>query len=193
MTNRSSVERAAATLRGSGVWWAVAGGWAIDLWVGRQTREHHDVEVAVRRDDQVSVWASLHGDWELSSIAPPGSGWRPWAADSWLSHPSFQCKARSAAFEFDLFLESGDDEDWIFRRDDRVRRPLGEVTATASGIPVVRPEIQLLYMAKSEDAKNEHDFAVAAPALDLPASEWLRHALALVHPHHRWIDRLPRA
>ena len=34
------------------VWWAIAGCWAIDLWLGATTREHHDVEVVVRRRGQ---------------------------------------------------------------------------------------------------------------------------------------------
>ncbi|MCL4541605.1 MAG: hypothetical protein M1396_04620 [Chloroflexi bacterium] len=32
--------------------WFIAGGWAIDLFLGRQTRAHKDVEIAVLRQDQ---------------------------------------------------------------------------------------------------------------------------------------------
>ena len=31
--------------------WSVVGGWALDLWLGRQTRDHGDLEFTVLRDD----------------------------------------------------------------------------------------------------------------------------------------------
>lgn len=34
-------------------WW-IAGGWAIDLFLGEQTREHEDVDVAILRKDEVA-------------------------------------------------------------------------------------------------------------------------------------------
>ena len=44
-------DEAAHLLAGTEVPWAVAGGWAIDLHLGRQTREHGDLEVAIPRAD----------------------------------------------------------------------------------------------------------------------------------------------
>ena len=41
----------AALLAGCPVTWCVAAGWAVDLYLGRQTREHGDVEIAVARHD----------------------------------------------------------------------------------------------------------------------------------------------
>ena len=42
-------DQAARALEGVSAPWAVAGGWALDLWHGMQTREHEDLEIAVRR------------------------------------------------------------------------------------------------------------------------------------------------
>lgn len=41
-------------------WW-IAGGWAIDLYIGTQTREHDDIDVQILRRDQQAVRAILHG------------------------------------------------------------------------------------------------------------------------------------
>jgi hypothetical protein len=30
--------------------WCVAGGWALDLWLGRETRMHQDLEIAIPRE-----------------------------------------------------------------------------------------------------------------------------------------------
>src|ERR1700686_2663981 len=70
MIDSPSVDLVATVMRRLGVWWAVGGGWAIDLWLDEQTREHHDVEVAVRRDDQTRIWEALHDDWELLCLDP---------------------------------------------------------------------------------------------------------------------------
>jgi hypothetical protein len=174
------------------VWWAVAGGWAIDLWLGTETRQHHDVEVVVRRDSRSRVWDELHDSSTLSCIDPPGNGWRPWLRSDDVAPPAFQLNARGPAHDFDVFLEAVAGGVWTFRRDDRIRRPVDEVTTRRSGIPILRPEVQLLYMAKSTEAKNELDFTAAAPTLGAGASRWLRDALAIAHPSHRWIAELER-
>jgi len=173
-----------------GVWYAVAGGWAIDLWLGGQTREHHDVEVVVRRSDQAAVHAALREHWDLYCLDPPGSGWRSWSGDP-IEFPAFQLQARAASYEFDLFTENVDKTLWRFRRDSRIELPLGDVwTFSSSGLPIVRPEVQLLYMAASVEPKAVHDFEVARPTLDDDARRWLAGALSVTHPGHQWLPRL---
>ena len=39
--------------------WAIAGGWAIDLFLGRSTRAHADVDIAVFRDQQAELRATF--------------------------------------------------------------------------------------------------------------------------------------
>jgi len=179
-----------AVMRPLDLWWAIAGGWAIDLWLGRRTRDHHDVEVVVRRADQRLVHDRLAGDWEMSVIDPPGAGWRRW--DGWTIHPpTFQAKARRDGCEFDLFFEDVERGEWAFRRDPTLRRPIGAVTQpTTSGLPVVRPEVQLLYMAGHAEPKNHADLLAARPDLDEAARTWLRASLRHVAPAHPWLADL---
>jgi hypothetical protein len=185
---------AARVIRTLDVWWAIAGGWAIDLWLGRQTREHHDVEVSMLREDQARIRELATTGWELSCIDPPGTGWRGLTDDELLLPPSFQLKAKTPDSEFDVFLESTDDEEWIFRRDRRVHRSCDSVrVTTASGFPVIAPEVQLLYMAKDAAPKHEHDFNAALSTLDASATRWLSASLALAHPDHRWRAALRNA
>lgn len=55
---------------------------------------------------------------------------------------------------------------------------------------MVRPVIQLLYMATSSEAKNQHDFTVARPNVDDDAANWLADALATTISGHRLIPEL---
>jgi hypothetical protein len=59
-----------------------------------------------------------------------------------------------------------------------------------SGVPVVAPEVQLLYKARHLGEKDEHDFQQVSRRLGSSRRRWLREALELIHPGHRWIQAL---
>jgi hypothetical protein len=65
------VQTAALLVGFDGRWW-IAGGWATDLFLGRQTREHADVEISVLRADQSRLREHLVG-WDIH-IAHDGRG-----------------------------------------------------------------------------------------------------------------------
>ena len=52
-------------------WW-VAGGWALDLFLGFQTRSHDDLDVGILRRDVAAVIANLPG-WELFEAKSAGA------------------------------------------------------------------------------------------------------------------------
>ena len=59
------VATVAAAMEGYDGLWFISGGWAIDLFGGRVTREHSDLEVGIVRHDQASLQAHPAA-WELS-------------------------------------------------------------------------------------------------------------------------------
>ena len=200
--SRVSEELAAALreLEGFPHPWSVCGGWAIDLWLGEETREHEDVEIGILRADQASVRSCFAGRDLFKSVE---SGWAPWLEGEWLALPIHQVLVRPPGAgpieepwepipgEIEFFLNDVEDGVWLCRRDERVTRPAGETTTrTASGVPVVVPEIQLLYKAKHHLDKDEHDFRQAVGTLTPPQRAWLREALEIVHPGDPWLDSL---
>ncbi len=64
-------------------WW-IPGGWAIDLFLGHQTRTHGDTDVLIRRDDQLEVQRHLAG-WDLYKTQQPGL--KPWPIGEFQSRP----------------------------------------------------------------------------------------------------------
>ena len=53
--------------------WSLCGGWAVDAWLGRVTREHGDVDVSVFRSDCEAVFAHFAG-WQLVAHGPGSEG-----------------------------------------------------------------------------------------------------------------------
>src|SRR5688572_25039349 len=77
-----SVEEAAGLFTGAPFPWWIAGGWAIDLFIGHQTRPHADTDILILRQDQLAARATL-ADWDVHVADPPGS-LRPWPLDETL-------------------------------------------------------------------------------------------------------------
>jgi Aminoglycoside-2''-adenylyltransferase len=172
-----------------GPWW-IAGGWAIDLWLGRQTRPHVDLDVAVLRSEQHRVQDHLQRlGWDLHVAVAPGV-LAPWAAGQPLGPGTHAVWCRpdpSSGWAFELLFNDDDGDDWLFRRDHRIRRPLRQLgSTTPSGIPYLRPEVVLLYKAKQRRPSDQADLRVALPHLPPADREWLANAIEVVHPDHPW-------
>lgn len=178
--------------RDSGFAWWIAGGWAIDLFVGRTTRSHADVDVQILRRDQLAVQARL-ATWDLHAADPPGT-LRPWKpGEILLAHVhDIWCRPSPASpWALQLMVADADADRWIFRRDPRVSRPLAALSRqTPAGFPYLAPEIQLLFKARAQRPKDESDFAVVLPHVEDHGRAWLAAALRTCYPEHPWIGLL---
>lgn len=186
-----SVDEAGAVFAPLGIAWWVAGGEAIDLFVGRSTRAHGDLDLAMLRRD-VDRLRILGGEWDVH-IARDGR-LTQWDGELLADdmHQFWVRRMGARAWAFEVLLEYTDGDEWLFRRDHRVRRPIREIGRQASsGVPVLAPEICLLYKAAHTDwERNALDFEVTAPLLSGEERKWLRHSLDMAAPGHPWIDRL---
>ena len=184
-----SPAEAAQRLGGLSAPWYVAAGWALDLFLGRQTREHDDLEIGVPADRFAEVPEAL-ADLEFVVI---GDG-KPWPMTrSTLSthHQTWVRERDGGPWRVDVMREPWDGDTWIFRRDPRIRlSTAGLVARTPDGIPYAQPEVVLLFKAKATRPKDDLDFETVLPHLDVDRRTWLRDALELVHPGHRWLGAL---
>jgi len=186
-------EDAVACFAGWKVPWWVAGGWAIDLRVGHQTRPHNDFDVLVLRRDLDLIRATL-AEWDLWAADPPGR-LRIWPVGEVLAlsvHDVWCRKAPTSPWSFQLMIDDTDGEDWLFRRDHRIRRAVTSLTARGSmgGAAVLTPEVQLLYKSNDVREKDAADFRAVRPLLTPEECEWLKTSLEIVAPGHGWIPEL---
>jgi hypothetical protein len=179
----------ARRLSGADARWYVTAGWALDLRHGRQMRDHQDVEIALPDADFEEVRAALDG-FELWVVG--GGRARPLSPEALAAHRQTWVRdPGTGAWKLDVMREPWEGDTWVFRRDPRIRLPRDRVIAhTRDGIPYARPEIALLYKAKSQRPKDNADFVAALPLLDDEARAWLDESIALVHPGHHWLQTL---
>lgn len=177
-------------------WW-IAGGWAIDLFVGRQTREHKDTDAQVLRRDLCAVRDALQG-WDVQAADParrdydwPFRAWLPGEPLDSAMHDVWLRPGAAEPWALQLMVADVDGADWLFRRDPRVRRPLTTIgRCTGDGIPYLAPEIQLLYKATAPRAKDEADLTIALPFMDRASRRWLEQDISMVNPGHPWLAAL---
>src|SRR5690349_12990359 len=77
-----SVAEVAALFRDAPFRWGLAGGYAVEQFLGTPIRPHDDIDIAVFRDDQAQLYQWL-GEWRLFAADPPGT-LRPWSEGEWL-------------------------------------------------------------------------------------------------------------
>lgn len=181
-------EEAAERLHCIGAPWYVAAGWAIDLFVGRDRREHEDLEISVPAGCFDAVQARLDGlDWyvvgdgEVTALRDAGGK----LSDT---HQTWGLERSANAWRIDVFREPAADGGWVCRRDERIRLPYEElIEHTTGGIPFARPEVVLLFKAKAARPKDERDLRDVLPLLEASRRAVLGEWLRLVHPGHPWL------
>ena len=181
-----SPEEVAERLGTIGLPWAVVGGYAIDLWLGRTTREHSDIEIAILRPDfprfrscfpNHTLYTAGKGEIHL---LPDGENTPAEIHQNWL------LDEERMAWRLDIMLEPGDPDTWVFRRNESVQRPRSTMVGHRNGIPYLMPEGVLLYKARATRDKDERDLQNVLPTLSQAQKNWLRDMLHTVHPGHRW-------
>ena len=183
----------ARLLEGVRVPWYVAAGWALDLFLGGQRREHEDLEIAVPGTRFDELVPTLDG-FEIYLItdraeATPLAEARDRLMDT---HQTWVREPETGKWRFDVFREPSDGATWICRREPAIRMSYGRlIERTADGIPYGRPEVVLLFKARhAQQEKNRADLEAVLPRLAGDRRAWLRDALTRVHPGHEWLEAL---
>ena len=172
--------------------WCVIGGHAIDLFLDRETRPHHDIEIATTRDGFAQIRERLQqrhvlyaiGDGTLRRLSPSDAYPRD-------RHQCWVLDERVGAWRLDVMQEPGDATTWRFRRDERITVPRANIVRhTRDNIAYLAPEVVLLFKAKGMREKDESDFTLVAPLLPPTQRAWLIDTLSRTHSDHPWIAAL---
>ena len=181
----------AQKLNGVDAHWYVVGGWALDLWLGKQSREHEDLEFATSPKyvpklashlSELTFFEAKAGQLTACDVnqAFNNDVWQFWGADLSVGR-----------WRVDMMMERGSPEFWEYKRSPSLRQPRDNAIRTNShGIRYLAPANVLLFKAKHCRAKDEHDFEAALPHLTARDRSTLRRWLGLCHADHHWLRYL---
>ncbi len=192
ITDSADIRRVAPLMRDFPAPWGVAGGWEIDLFLGRQSRPHADVDVAIFRQDQNTLRPHLSPARLEKVVAGCVSPWTPAEELTLPVHEVHATWPDGYRLEFLLNEQDRQTREWVFRRDPRIRRPLAGAFASEPPIPYLAPEIVLLYKSKAPTPKDDADLMAAMPCLGSEQRTWLGDAVALIGHEPRWADVILR-
>lgn len=169
--------------------WGVAGGWAIDLFVGHVTRDHSDIEIAIFREDQRRLKQVLD-DWSFQKVVM--GQMVDWKSEK-LELPIHELHGVHEANRnrLEVLLNECENGKWVFRREPAITFPSSSLFLVSDdGIPFLHPVIVLLYKSKNTREKDYADFLAVKELIDVKDKTWLRDALKVHVPDHSWISQL---
>lgn len=190
-----------AALTEAGVAWAVASGWALDLFLGAPSRYHEDLDVEVAFADQAALQHALRArGWRLDQVVEGGT-YAPWPDREPVRAGVHQVHGRKDGAFLDVLFAPHAEGAWVYRRDGRVTLRLGRaiLRSEAAGVPYLAPEAVLLFKSRSSQGgrerpvprpKDDDDFARVLPRLDGEQRRWLLEALRVLHVEHPWMGML---
>ena len=187
-------------LRDSGIDWAVCGGWAIDLFLGRTTRAHGDLDLSVPEGDREKIIRFMLGKgWLVYEFRGQGL-LRPLNGDM-PSEPGRNLMCLQKGCELVSFwpcdapglmlhewhsdgMRTLNYMEFLFRRQEPFfGRSIGQAVIRVEDVPCLAPEVVLRWKADQPEREvNRADFAAAFPRLDEEARAWLMNALPPEHP-----------
>ena len=181
--------------------WYLCGGWAVDAWLGRQSRDHGDMDFAIFQDDQAALFEHLAG-WRLighdNNVDDDSK--EPWDGRR-LDIPAHIHAHTADGFELDIQVNERADGEWVLNRKPRVAIALDQCAGqSAWGVPTVVPGVILFYKAHApvwrdlpRGAPRPHDeldFLALLPQLTAEQRQWTWDAIRSVDPVHPWLTQL---
>ncbi len=182
--------------------WCIAGGWAVDLYLDRITREHQDIEIAIPREQQQLLQGFLGSqNWHFRYVRK--GTFHRWEEGIFLRLPVHEIHATLIQKQMQVFAQADHDQitsleillnemsqaHWHFRRNPNVTYPIDRLIIDSKiGIPILCPEVVLLYKAKIDKPKDRADLQQLLPHLSDHSKGWLRQAIADSHPEHDWLE-----
>lgn len=194
--------RAIALMAGYSHPWVLCGGWAVDLWLGRQTRDHGDLDITIFERDLPAAFRQFTG-WTLNADdATNGANREQWDGRA-LVLPAHIHARETDGLELELIVNPGGPGEWVLTAKPPITLPFEHaVRAYSPGLLVAAPEVLMFYKSRlcngcpgcSAPRKlrphDEADFHALLPGLGPVERAWLRGALAAVEPGHAWLKLL---
>ncbi len=212
------IEEANTLLQGRDFSYAICGGFALDLFLGYESRVHGDIDVVAFWEDRETIISYMQSKGFLV-YEMLGGGKVHRITDIrtqeklrknifccteecelvrlydteeqdvfWLE---FQHTGLSKLNYIEFLFNEKTEDEFVYIRDNRIKRKLESAILQKDGIPYLTPELCLLF--KSTDIEREgyqQDFELTVERLSEEQRAWFDNAMEMLYPEgHRWRGR----
>jgi hypothetical protein len=156
--------------------WFIAGGWAIDLFLNRETRLHEDIEIGIYRKNQMQLYRFFekYKKYYINNKGRTGKLEKHDWNKEYLRLPIHELHIEYEGLNIEVLLNEGDDSNWLYKRDLKVTLEENKVIQfTGNRIPYLCPEIVLLYKTKEMRDKDIADLLNAVVKMSETQKTWL--------------------
>jgi hypothetical protein len=171
--------------------WFVIGGWAVDIWLGRRSRDHGDVDIGLFRDEEALLFSKLP-DWRMVGHDTPDADHDdPWDGSP-LGFPAHVHATRRGWPELDFNFNEREGAVWIVQRDPQVAVSIwSALRESPLGLYVLAPELVLWHKARGEiRERDQRDFENLVPEMSRASRAWLARSLTSTDVQHPWLLQL---
>lgn len=194
--------------------WAVCGGFALDLFLEKDTRTHGDIDIFVFEKDREKIFHyMLQNNWHVYEFRGNGKvrplnvalssemgrnlmctngecdivKFYPCEKEGLLWYEFFHTGIKE--FNYLEFLFNTTNEGYfIFDKSQEIKRELSKAILFKNGIPYLAPEIVLLYKSsRSENEEYHFDFEKTYLYMNEEQKSWFSKSLDVLYPNgHMW-------
>ncbi|ULG74562.1 nucleotidyltransferase domain-containing protein [Macrococcus brunensis] len=164
--------------------WGIAGGWAIDLYIGSQTRQHNDIDIMILNCDFQKIFAYLCRFTIYTAKDGELSIWDGQRLDD--SYSLWVSEDDNSPFRFQIMLIEVNEDKWLYKRNNEIQGNLNSLfIKSVEEIPIISPEIQMLYKLDSDCVrpKDLEDFKAIKDHLNVRQKNWLMNYLSFNYSH----------
>lgn len=210
------LEKAKELLKNADFRWAFCGGYAIDLFLDRETRKHGDIDICVLENDRNKIADfMLSCGWNVYQFLGQGKVRRLHAGGSSEPGRNLMCVKDGCSLvkfypcgENDVFwheffhtgMEKLDyleflfgnmrNDEYIFNQKLNITREMQKAVLYNGDLPYIAPEVALMYKASNADnPEYQRDYEAAVPWLGKEQMLWLHEGLKKLYPQgHCWLQ-----
>jgi hypothetical protein len=194
--------------------WCLCGGWAVDAWLGRITRDHGDLDITVFEDAEAALFSHL-ADWQMvphdGALADSDTN-EQWTGRKLVIPAHLHCRGpedsgnipqtgallADQGWSLEIVVNARTDAGWTLYDEPHIALPSSRAVAESPwGLPTAVPEVLLFFKGTAYKGtrhylrRRDHvDFERLLPTLSVGQRTWLREAISRVDLDHPWLGVL---
>lgn len=170
--------------------WFIAGGWAIDIALGKVTREHHDLDICIFREDTEDVIRYFR-DWDIKVAVPGEHRLVDYEQLSDLSLPRYCLHLFRDKDFIEILLTERREDKVLFRKNENITMHMNDFARKdRAERPYVNPVWQILFKSLHPREKDTEDFCNYLTVMNDQQKLWLTSGIRMMKPNSAWLEKL---